>query len=66
MNYRPTEVEFLLGDSEKARKKLGWIPKTSLEDLIGEMIEFDMREAEKNLILKKKGYEISDSIESLS
>ena len=30
------------------------------------MIEFDMREAEKNLILKKKGYEISDSIESLS
>ena len=64
--FRPTEVEFLLGDSEKARKKLGWIPKISLEDLIEEMIECDMREPEKNLILKKKGYEISDSIESLS
>ena len=64
--FRPTEVEFLLGDSEKARKKLGWSPKISLEDLIEEMIECDMKEAEKNLILKKKGYEISDSIESLS
>ena len=37
--FRPTEVEFLLGESKKATLELGWRPKTSLEELIKEMIE---------------------------
>ena len=41
--YRPLEVNSLLGDSKKARKKLNWKPKTSLRDLIKEMISSEMK-----------------------
>ncbi len=40
--FRPTEVERLLGDASKARKKLKWIPKISFEDLVKEMVEKDL------------------------
>ena len=40
--YRPTEVDSLLGDANKVKKKLGWLPKTSFEDLVKEMIENDL------------------------
>jgi len=63
--FRPTEVDELIGDATKARDKLGWVPKISLEDLIGEMIEIDMEEAKKGMILKKEGFKITESIESL-
>ena len=56
--FRPTEVDQLLGDSTKAFKKLGWKAKTNLEELITEMIENDKKEAEKELILKEKGFNI--------
>mgnify|MGYP001480937304 CR=1 FL=1 len=62
--FRPTEVDQLLGDATKAFNKLGWKPKTSLEDLIEEMITFDSNEAQKEAILKKKGFEIYKSLES--
>ena len=52
--FRPTEVDQLLGKSEKARSKLGWEPKTSLEELINEMVEFDKKEAQKEIYLKRK------------
>ena len=39
--FRPTEVESLLGDSSKARKKLGWKPKISFEDMVEEMVVSD-------------------------
>lgn len=39
--YRPAEVDTLLGDSKKAKEKLGWIPKVSLEELAEEMIRED-------------------------
>tara|TARA_Y100001978_G_scaffold186468_1_gene186240 strand:+ start:36 stop:1145 length:1110 start_codon:yes stop_codon:yes gene_type:complete len=55
--FRPTEVEELLGDPTKARKKLGWEPKIKLDDLIEEMISFDLKEAKKEIALKKAGYE---------
>ena len=58
------EVDELLGDSNKAKRKLGWTPKTSLEDLIEEMIEKDKEEANKKLLLKQKGFEVSDTLES--
>ena len=50
--FRPTEVSELLGDSTKARKKLNWIPKISLEELISEMIYHDKQLANQSLILK--------------
>ncbi len=61
--FRPTEVDFLLGDSKKARSKLGWSPKINLEELIKEMIENDKEEAKKERILKNSGFNISSSKE---
>lgn len=40
--YRPTEVEFLLGDASKARQDLNWSPKISLQELVSEMVDYDM------------------------
>jgi len=45
--YRPTEVESLLGDSSKAKKKLGWKPKISFDALVEEMIDNDLKIAKK-------------------
>jgi GDPmannose 4,6-dehydratase len=41
--FRPAEVDILLGDSSKARQKLGWEPKTKFEDLVKIMVEADMK-----------------------
>lgn len=41
--YRPSEVDYLLGDSSRARKELGWIPQISFDNLIKEMVEADIR-----------------------
>ncbi len=54
--FRPTEVDQLLGESEKAHKKLGWEAKTSLLELIKEMIAKDKEEALKESILLKRGF----------
>ena len=62
--FRPTEVEQLQGDSSKAFKKLNWEPKTTLEELISEMIAFDKEEALKEKFLRKKGFDVVSSIES--
>ena len=56
--FRPTEVEQLQGDATKARKKLNWEPKTSINELIYEMIEQDSNEAKKEYILKNKGFSV--------
>lgn len=42
--YRPSEVEYLLGNSAKARKQLGWKPKTSFKELVHEMVYSDLEE----------------------
>jgi len=39
--FRPAEVDELLGDSTKAKNELGWIPKTSFQELVEEMVHFD-------------------------
>ena len=56
--FRLTEVNSLLGDSTKAREKLKWHPKISLEELIREMIKHDKQEASKEKLLKSKGFEV--------
>ncbi len=45
--YRPAEVELLIGNPEKAKQKLGWEPKTTLEQLCAMMVEADLRRNEK-------------------
>jgi GDPmannose 4,6-dehydratase len=47
--FRPTEVETLLGDASRARAKLGWTPRTSFAELVEEMVDSDMVEAEQEL-----------------
>jgi GDPmannose 4,6-dehydratase len=41
--YRPTEVDLLIGDATRARKKLGWEPKTKFDDLVKLMVDADMQ-----------------------
>ncbi len=61
--FRPTEVDELLGDSTKAKKKLNWEPKISIKELISEMLAEDIKESKKESILKKKGFSIYTSKE---
>ncbi|MBS1572454.1 MAG: GDP-mannose 4,6-dehydratase [Bacteroidetes bacterium] len=51
--FRPTEVDQLLGDATKAKEKLGWSPKYSLEELTKEMVEADLALFRNELILQK-------------
>lgn len=55
--FRPAEVELLLGDSTKARTKLGWKPKYDLAALAKEMVEEDLKLAKKEKVLKQNGFE---------
>jgi len=55
--FRPAEVETLLGNPEKARKKLGWQPETTIEEMCSEMIGADLETAKKMALLKQHGYE---------
>ena len=59
--FRPTEVEQLLGDPSKARKKLGWKSNKSLNQLISEMIDEDSNDAKKDYLLMKKGFSVYNS-----
>ena len=52
--FRPTEVEILLGDASKAKRKLGWKPKVEFNELVLEMIQKDMEQAEKEQYLLKR------------
>jgi GDPmannose 4,6-dehydratase len=54
--FRPAEVETLLGDATKARKKLGWAPKIAFGDLVKEMVSEDLKAAERDELVKKHGY----------
>ncbi|HWA94542.1 MAG TPA: GDP-mannose 4,6-dehydratase [Terracidiphilus sp.] len=56
--YRPAEVETLLGDAMLARKELGWKPKTDFPTLVAEMVEEDLKIAEKDALSKKHGFSV--------
>ena len=47
--FRPTEVDLLVGDSSKAKNLLGWKPKTSLKDLVNDMMKSDLEFLRKNI-----------------
>jgi GDPmannose 4,6-dehydratase len=55
--FRPTEVETLLGDPTKAREKLGWTPKITFEELVTEMVESDLKIAERDALMQQEGYQ---------
>ena len=57
--FRPTEVETLLGDSTKAKDRLGWVPEISFETLVQEMIRSDLEEAKRDELLQRAGFPIS-------
>lgn len=54
--YRPAEVETLLGDPSKAKQKLGWVPTTSFQELVSEMMREDMKEARRDELVKQHGF----------
>ena len=58
--FRPSEVETLLGDPSKAKRELGWKPEISAIEMCHEMMNHDLLEAKKNVLLKSKGYKISN------
>lgn len=57
---RPSEVDYLLGDSSKARKKLGWEPKVSFQGLVEMMVESDMEIAHREMTLREAGHFVGD------
>jgi GDPmannose 4,6-dehydratase len=58
--FRPTEVETLLGDSTKAREKLGWVPEISLAEMVAEMVRADLKIAERDELCKREGFTTFD------
>jgi GDPmannose 4,6-dehydratase len=61
--FRPTEVELLIGDASKARQKLSWEPKYTLDALIEDMMHNDVKEMKKEAYLKDGGYRILNYFE---
>ena len=58
--FRPAEVATLLGDATKAKEKLGWTPKIRFKELVSEMMQEDMKAAERDELVKKHGYSAYD------
>jgi GDPmannose 4,6-dehydratase len=56
--FRPTEVESLLGDAAKARRKLGWKPKIHFAELVKEMVRADFEEAEREQFALRHGHSV--------
>lgn len=54
--FRPSEVESLLGNPAKAAEKLGWTPRTTFEELVGEMVDADLVSAERDELVRRHGY----------
>ena len=56
--FRPTEVDYLLGDASKARRLLGWKPRVSFEELVRLMIEHDIELARQEQTLANAGHRV--------
>ncbi|MEW6643542.1 MAG: GDP-mannose 4,6-dehydratase [Pseudomonadota bacterium] len=54
--FRPTEVETLLGDPSKAKRNLGWSPVTSFAQLVAEMMQEDLKSAQRDELVKQHGF----------
>lgn len=58
--FRPSEVETLLGDPSKAKEKLGWEPKITLEEMVYEMMVNDIKIAKRDTLVKEHGFKAPD------
>jgi GDPmannose 4,6-dehydratase len=56
--FRPTEVDLLIGDASKAKKVMGWEPKHTLEQLVKEMMAYDVKLFEKDKYLLDGGHDV--------
>lgn len=56
--YRPTEVDSLLGNPSKANETLGWRAKTPVSEMVSEMVASDVRQAERDELCRKEGFDI--------
>jgi GDPmannose 4,6-dehydratase len=54
--FRPTEVDTLLGDPAKARAKLGWVARTSFQELVREMVSADLETAKRDALVAREGF----------
>jgi GDPmannose 4,6-dehydratase len=61
---RPAEVDTLLGDARKARKRLGWKPRIGFDALVREMMEADLRDARREVTVRAAGFKTSRRHES--
>ncbi len=61
--FRPAEVDILRGDASAARRRLGWMPKVSFHELVAEMMEADMKAAERDELVRRNGYQVYDYYE---
>jgi GDPmannose 4,6-dehydratase len=58
--FRPTEVETLLGDTSKAKEKLGWEPEITFDEMVAEMVREDLKIAERDELCKREGFRTFD------
>src|SRR4029079_14523976 len=56
--FRPTEVDLLIGDATKAKQKLGWQPKYTLQEMVKEMVEYDLELFRKQKLLLQAGFHV--------
>ena len=61
--FRPTEVETLLGDPSKAKKKLGWEPQITVREMCSEMVLEDLKAARRHSLLKAHNLKLPTSIQ---
>jgi GDPmannose 4,6-dehydratase len=61
--FRPAEVSTLLGDPSKARRELGWKPRTSFMEMMEEMVREDLKIAKRDALVKDNGYSVFNQFE---
>lgn len=62
--FRPAEVETLLGDPSKAKRKLGWVPQITAQEMCAEMVATDLKIAQRHALLRTHGLDLPVSIEN--
>ncbi len=60
--YRPTEVDQLRGDCSKAKSKLGWEAKTTVEEMARLMVDHDLELARREKTLRDAGHELPETV----
>ena len=61
--FRPTEVDLLLGDPSKARRKLGWERRITFSELVTEMVRADLDLFKRDLLCREAGYSVCPAVE---